>query len=64
LGYTFPEGFSKRLSLKKIRLFVSGENLFTIDGLPDGVDPGTDDLSNGATYPYLKKFNMGINVNF
>ncbi|MCE7044252.1 SusC/RagA family TonB-linked outer membrane protein [Dyadobacter sp. CY312] len=64
LGYTFPEGFSKRLALKKVRLFVSGENLFTIDALPDGIDPGADDLGSGAMYPYLKKFNMGINVNF
>lgn len=64
LGYTFPERFAKRLTLKKIRLFVSGENLFTIDALPDGIDPGADDLGSGAMYPYLKKFNMGINVNF
>jgi TonB-linked SusC/RagA family outer membrane protein len=64
LGYTLPESVAKRLTLKKIRLFVSGENLFTIDALPDGIDPGANDLSSGAMYPYLKKFNVGINVNF
>lgn len=64
LGYTIPNDLTQRLALKKVRVFVSGENLFTIDSLPSGIDPGTNDLSNGATYPYLKKFNVGINVNF
>ncbi len=64
LGYTLPGRLTHQRGLKKARVFVSGENLFTIDSLPSGIDPGTNDLSSGAMYPYLKKFNVGINLNF
>ncbi len=64
IGYSLPTTVTHKLFLKKVRFFVSGENLFTIDGLPDGIDPGANDLSSGAMYPYLKKYNVGINVNF
>ncbi|MCA5004657.1 SusC/RagA family TonB-linked outer membrane protein [Sphingobacterium bovistauri] len=65
-GYTIPNTMTDRTFLKKVRVFISGENLFTFDHLPDGMDPGTD-LKNdwaGGTYPYIKKFNFGVNVNF
>jgi TonB-linked SusC/RagA family outer membrane protein len=66
LGYTFPEAVSRTIAMKKIRVFISAENMFTFDHLPDGMDPGTNDLNgwSGGTYPYIKKFNFGINVNF
>lgn len=55
LGYTLPEAFSKKLSLQKLRLFVTGTNLllFTKYSMPDpesvntseqnarGIDVGT-----------------------
>lgn len=66
LGYTLPESVVRSIAMKKIRVFVSAENLITLDHLPDGVDPGTNTLNgwSGGTYPYLKKFNFGVNVNF
>jgi TonB-linked SusC/RagA family outer membrane protein len=64
LGYSFPESLVQKISLKKLRVFVSAENMFTLDHLPDGVDPVTNDLGSGATYPYVKKFSFGLNVTF
>ncbi len=66
LGYTLPTEATNKIFMKKIRLFISAENMFTIDNLQSGMDPGTDILNDwsGGTYPYIKKFNFGINVNF
>ncbi|ANH80619.1 hypothetical protein A8C56_06150 [Niabella ginsenosidivorans] len=64
LAYTFPEKWASRASLRGLRVFFSGENLFTFDHLPDGLDAEATNLGEGGIYPFLKKYSFGITVNF
>jgi len=63
-GYTLPQKWASRMHLSRARIFFSGENLFTFDHLPAGLDPEASDLGNGGIYPFLKKMSFGVNVSF
>ncbi|WP_223548718.1 TonB-dependent receptor [Aestuariivivens sp. NBU2969] len=60
-GYSLPSDFLNRLKINKFRVFVSGNNLFTFDNLPKGLDP--DQGSNGV-YPIMRQFSAGLNLSF
>lgn len=64
LGYNLPQQWMKRIGLTQARLYVSGENLFIFDHLPDGIQTELYDESSGAGYPTLRKFSFGIDVTF
>ena len=57
LGYTIPQKLTKRLGVESLRIFIEGNNLFTLDGLPDGIDPESPGVNNGY-YPQ-QRFLMG-----
>ena len=62
-SYTLPKVWSQRLYFDDVKVFFSGENLYTWDHLPKGLE--TDMLSKGAwEYPFMRKFSFGINVTF
>lgn len=65
LGYTFKK---EKLKIGELRLFVSGENLFTIKSDYPGVDPEMADPVTGRdnlnTYPLSRKINFGLTVKF
>ena len=61
LGYTFPKVWMNQVGISKLRIYVSGENLFTITDMIDSFDPET--LSN-MTYPINKKLAVGLNLTF
>jgi TonB-linked SusC/RagA family outer membrane protein len=61
LGYSFSN--IKRLGLQNIRLYVSGQNLFTLTNYT-GLDPESTDLIDKGTYPQSKSFIFGINLSF
>jgi len=64
LGYTLPEQLVKKMGIQGVRLYVSGENLFTVDGFWPGWDPEVSAASNGAYYPQVTTYNFGLNVKF
>ena len=41
LGYTLPKSLINKIGLQNVRVYVSGENLLTITGLSDTMDPET-----------------------
>jgi TonB-linked SusC/RagA family outer membrane protein len=63
LGYTFPQSFTKKVLINKLRLFVQGENLFTITDYT-GLDPevGTRNGYDSGTFPQARIFSFGVNV--
>lgn len=67
LGYNLNKRIAKKLGLDNLRVFVSGENLFTITNY-SGMDPETVDIRNGIdsgqNYPLARKFTLGLTVNF
>lgn len=59
LSYTIPDRYLRNIYIKNLKLFVSGENLFTFDHLPTGIDP--ENLN--WNYPYSRTISFGINLN-
>ncbi len=73
VGYTLPKSIYTKLGMSQLRVFVSGENLWTGTKMtsifdPESVEAGA--LGNngigygGSTYPIPKVFSVGVNVNF
>ena len=63
LGYTFPSKWIKPSGLSKLRIYYSGENLFTIDNLMIGVDPESPE-GRGSHYPLVQTHSFGVNLTF
>ncbi|TSJ44448.1 TonB-dependent receptor [Mucilaginibacter corticis] len=65
LGYNLPTNITKAIKLKSARIYVSGQDLFTISkGTFDGNFDPEDGLLNEYTYPYNKVYSLGLNVRF
>ena len=68
LSYNFPSKWMTKIGVNNLAVFFSGENLYTFDHLPKGLDPErsvTDDLGQrGFTYPYMRQYSFGINLSF
>ena len=71
LGYTLPATIIRMVSLTRVRLYISSQNLFTITSYK-GLDPeigiqGGNATQNGVdngTYPSSRYFTVGLNVTF
>ena len=59
LGYTLPKEWTNMIQLKKVRLYGSLENFFTISKWK-GYDPEISSI----TYPTMKQAVVGVNVTF
>ncbi len=62
LSYTLPANFLSRVKISSMRVYLNGNNLFTIDKLK-WVDP-ENIQQNGSFYPQSKIYNLGINISF
>lgn len=75
VGYTLPKMMTQNVGIERLRLYVTGGNLFTITGY-SGLDPEvntrekrnstaypTPGLDFGA-YPRARTFTFGVNVDF
>lgn len=61
IGYKMPESLVSKLKMEKIRLYLSGTNLFVMSNFKLW-DP---ELSgNGLGYPNQRVFNFGVNLSF
>ena len=66
IGYTFPKVLVNKMLLQNLRVFVAGENLLTITGLSDTLDPETVGVGKqgGTVYPLSRTYSVGLSVNF
>src|SRR5690606_33676377 len=64
LGYTLPKEWLNKIFLDRVRIYVSGENLFTITKFYDGWDPEMQTGGAGLFYPLSKLYVAGINIKF
>lgn len=76
IGYTLPQSVSKKLHLKSLRVFVTGNNLlFTMSKSYRGINPEyrntsspyNDTLISGyqrGSFPMIMTFTAGIDINF
>jgi hypothetical protein len=62
LGYTFPKNITNPLGVDYLRMYCTGENLFTFKSYRKGWDPEIN--TGGAYYPIMSTFTVGVNVQF
>ena len=69
LGYTLPKSFTQKFKVEKLRVYISGQNLFTITNY-SGYNPEvnarpSDNLTPGedyGTYPLARTYMFGLNI--
>lgn len=66
LGYTLPVNLTRRYKIDRLRIFASGENMFTKTKLKtDYIDPEQAMANNdGRVYPFVKTYSFGIDLSF
>ena len=70
IGYTLPSAVVESMSLSRLRLYLSGQNVFTITDY-SGLDPELG-LTQGnlqqnvdfAQFPQARTLLLGVNINF
>ena len=67
VGYNFTGNFLDKMKIQKLRVFLSGENLFTLSNY-SGLSPESVDfrhgIDSGKNYPLARKFTLGLSVKF
>lgn len=76
-GYTLPAPWTRAAGISRLRVFVSGENLFEFSEVKDFFDPETTNANinsdptrnvgrtgNGMTYPFQRSYSFGLNLIF
>ncbi len=80
VDYTFPKKWMEKIKVDKLRVYFTGENLFTWSPMfkhtsmfdPEVIGNGDSDFTSGTntsmgdgySYPLLKTFTFGINITF
>jgi len=69
LGYTLPRKWTRKVGIEALRLYVTGDNLWTYTKLfstfdPETLSAGAYNSTYGAMYPILKNYAFGVNINF
>lgn len=69
LGYTFSRTLYPKLPLQSLRIYLSGQNLWTISDLKEFYDPemgqvGSDANTRGWYSPQRKIVSIGLNITF
>jgi TonB-linked SusC/RagA family outer membrane protein len=65
IGYTLPTEWISKIGLSKFRVYASGDNIF-MKSAQKGMDPrmSYNGVSGMYVYPYLRVFNVGVNLEF
>jgi TonB-linked SusC/RagA family outer membrane protein len=70
-GYSLPSKLMEKVSIQKFRIYVSGENLYEIDGLgrvpidPEvGLHSTADSRMFARGYPYHRTYSFGVQLTF
>jgi TonB-linked SusC/RagA family outer membrane protein len=63
LGYTIPSQWSRKVKIDNLRIFFSGENIFTFHHIEvKGSDP--EKFGDAQYYPFQRTFSFGLNLGF
>ncbi|MEX2593937.1 MAG: TonB-dependent receptor [Anditalea sp.] len=69
IGYNIPSNIIERVGVENLRIYASGQNLFTMTGMTD-FDPESPDEAlgsiwvNSQVYPLNKTINLGLSLTF
>jgi TonB-linked SusC/RagA family outer membrane protein len=62
-GYTLPKNIMNKIKAQTLRVYFSGQNLFTVDNFWNGYDVEAP-VGNGGYYPQVKTYSIGLDVKF
>ena len=66
IGYTFPKTWTKKIGMENVRVYVSGQNLFSFNSFYKGWDP-ENEIATGdgpSYYPINSIYSFGFNIKF
>lgn len=63
IGYSLPKNLINKVSIQKLRVYISGQNLLTFDRFWDGYDVESP-VGTGNHYPQVALYTMGLDVKF
>ena len=64
LGYTFPKSWTRRAYIERLRFYLMGTNLFSIDNIGyRGLDPEVNE-KDGYDYPQHRVITLGVMLTF
>lgn len=65
LGYSLPPAVLKHLSIKQLRIYFSGQDLWETNNMKiKYYDPEQAGGYNGNVYPFFRSYTLGLNVSF
>jgi len=64
VGYNLPTKWLSKISIQKLRIYYSGQNILTISKFYNWVDPETPAGNSGSTYPQVLINSIGLNITF
>lgn len=64
LGYTLPVQLSNKVGIRKLRVFVSGQNLATFTKLKNFDPERTSGGNTDRLTPLYKIYSLGLNLKF
>jgi TonB-linked SusC/RagA family outer membrane protein len=59
-GYSLPASITKKLTIQRLRVYVSGQNLLTLSKMKE-IDP---EQNGGTSYPLQRVVNLGVTLTF
>jgi TonB-linked SusC/RagA family outer membrane protein len=63
IGYTLPSNLSKKVAVKRLRVFANGSNLASFDRFWEGYDVEVP-VGAGNLYPQVKVYSFGLEASF
>ncbi|GHT70916.1 hypothetical protein AGMMS50239_39780 [Bacteroidia bacterium] len=63
VGYTIPKVLTKKVTLNKVRVYFSGDDLWELTKIKDGYDPEYGEGSNN-TFPFSRLLSVGLDITF
>lgn len=64
LGYTLPQALTEKVKANRLRVYFSGQNLFTFDNMPAGWDPEVPNDTRGVLFPIPQIYTLGLDLTF
>jgi hypothetical protein len=62
LSYTIPADIFAKYGISRVRVYVSGSNLFSLDKMKKyNIDPETNNIT-GINYPQTRIYRFGVNI--
>ncbi|MEQ9288635.1 MAG: TonB-dependent receptor [Cyclobacteriaceae bacterium] len=64
-GYTLPNTFTSKIGLERVRISATGNDLFVISNVKDGMDPEVPSgVNQGQINPFASSFIFGLDISF